>query len=148
MKQKRTIPSPLVYLGRAVELETDQWCWKFNTRHKYALCCSESGSKLVILPMMKFNPVLPKTKKAKRLYQRFSGYLVDGSARLKVADRVYTQCGRALHVTYHQTIKGETAEWHHQFETPPIVWADKPNQPEQILVTGGHFTVTGRGIEG
>lgn len=149
MTKPPVIPSTLVELGRAVELECGEYRWRWSKKDDFILCSSESGTKLFIFARPKsvvergtFDP-----DKAKSLYQTFNRREDDQY----LAGRIPTprrSIGRAKSVVYSSDKFGRRYEYIHHFKSPPILWVDNAKTPRIVALTGGKIRVTQRGIEG
>jgi hypothetical protein len=147
-QQPPSAPKVLVELGRAVELDSDEWVWTWNKRDNWIIAASVNGKRLYLFPRPKQraqNPV--DIQRHERLYKVFnrreSDELLQGNIRA-----LKRRAGRANHVVYHSDKFGRGRDYIHIFDNPPIVWVDKPNLPRIVGLTGGDIRITKRGIEG
>lgn len=148
----KKLPTQMVYLGRAVELDGDDWKWTWSKRDNYALCSNPAGTQLFIIPKLKFGAdTYPKQRKGRgaKLSRLFKARGVESVARVKPPATKFSKAGRAIHVVY------ESDKWDrrptqyiHTFDTPPIVYASNPKKPKALIITGGKIRVTARGIVG
>jgi hypothetical protein len=90
----------------------------------------------------------PNPSKAVDLYKRFNRRNPTHDDLLDVP-RPSKRIGRALHIVYRsKKFGGKYKNYIHQFDNPPVVWADKTTNPKTLVIQGGKIRVTRNGIEG
>lgn len=142
------IPPVTVELGRAVELDSDNWQWNWNKKHDWVVSTNPNGSRLYLFKKpKKLSPRDLRLTKADHLYKVFNRSDYDKALVGNVSEPK-KKVGRAIHVVYESCKFGPLRHYIHTFDNPPIVWADKPEDPSVIALTGGKIKVTKRGIEG
>lgn len=142
------VPNTLVYLGEAIEIDSDSYEWKWTKAHQFIVASNEAGNKIYVFrgPGKKVKDA-PTKKRGENLYKRFNRR---EAADIKVVSppAVKTKVGRAHHIAYRSTKFGKCESYIHVFDRPPIVWADKPGNPGILILTGGNIKITSRGIVG
>lgn len=145
-----TMPKVLVQLGRAIEIDGNEWEWTWNKGDKWILCASTNGRALYLFQAPKKQVDLDPNvvvKKGEKLYDIFNHRDFDKSLSGKVP-ALRQRAGLAHHIVYASNKFGGMAEYIHRFEKQPIVWTDNPKKPRIIALTGGSIRITKRGIEG
>lgn len=140
------IPRVLVELGRAVEVDGEQWQYTWHTRDNWIVAANEAGTKLFLFKRPDRSKESIKKPRGEELYRRFT--------RRDPTDRLEGQInepkklvGRAHHVVYKSDKFGPCRDYIHTFDTKPQVWVDKPSKPSVVALVG-KIKVTRRGIEG
>lgn len=147
-----SIPSVLVELGRAIELDSDTWTWTWNQRDNWSVTASSDGKRIFLFkrPPQKNKVASPKNryiKRGERFYRVFNRRKADEVFKGSVHE-LKKRVGRAIHVVYESNKFGPKRQYIHTFDAQPIVWVDKENLPKIVALTGGDIRITKRGIEG
>jgi len=149
----KTIPSVIVYLGKARELVTYDHHWKWSIKDNYGLYSNPTGSKLYVLKQRGNRTRELKdtrfTRSAERTFDMFFDRDSDSRALLSITLRALKKGSRVANITY-SSDKWDTkmTTYIHMFAMPPIAWADSDTKPTQIIIEGGRIDITRRGIEG
>lgn len=145
------IPKTLIFLGLAIELITtnEKYIWK--KKDKCDLFANENGTKLYILKMTQTEKQISEiniSKKAKKLFERWSHNDVDKIDVMKLSNPDLNKNGRAKYIVYaSDKFDGKMRQYIHVFKRPPIVWAQKTDSTAVVL-TGGRIRITSGGITG
>lgn len=143
------IPSPLVELGRAIELDGTDWIWTWNKRDNWIVASDKDGKRLYLYK--KHRQIVNRNSKAiekgDKLYTQFNRRYAQNQTIGTVRD-VRHLAGLAIHVVYESDKFGPIRHYIHTFETRPKIWLDKPSEPSIIALTHGRIKITRRGIEG
>lgn len=141
------IPNVVVELGHAVELGMDDGnSLKFNS---YLLTCNESGSRLFIIrSTKKTDPEELSSKKAEKLYSKFTDFVPDRNYGQRVSEAKLKLIGQALFIVYRSNKwTGKKTDYIHHFEKPPNVYANKKHEPTALAIIG-RLAVRKEGITG
>jgi hypothetical protein len=150
------LPSQLVELGIALELDCDNWEFTWTLRDKMRLFSNPKGDKLVLMYFPKSSKAVkhPKNKKtqdfskAKGLYSRFQGFKSDKIAGYHIEDTKLTRVGSGNYICYRSDKWGKPRiDYKHDFKCSPAVWVDSI-YPHIIVVSSSKLRVTRLGIEG
>jgi len=151
------IPSQLVELAIAIELDSSTWEWTWTQKDKMRLYSDPTGKKLILLSGSLLCHDLKwskseKTKgiaKAKGLYARFQGFHSSSTKAYGIKDVKFKKVGTANFIIY-DSDKWENVmnRYIHTFKGKPNVWVDNPKKPQAIILSGGKLRVTARGIVG
>ena len=150
------IPTQLVELGIALELDTNNWEYRFALKDKMRLFANTKGDQLVLMHFAKSNKRVKHPKnlkkqdfaKAKALYGRFQAFKSDDIATYSIKDANLKRIGTANFICYRSDKWGKPKiDYKHEFKCSPSVWVDN-TQPHIIVVSSKKLRVTKRGIEG
>lgn len=144
------IPSQLVELGRAVELDSTNWVWAWTKKDGFVVASSKDGKRLYIFKKPKRQAPQGERysiNKSLSLFKRFNCRDSDQLHKGDVEDRI-KRAGNCVHIIYNSDKFGRRENYIHTFTTQPEVWVDKTNNPKMIVLRGGKTRITRRGIEG
>jgi len=151
------IPSQLVHLAAAIELDTTYWQWTWLLKDKMRLYSDSKGKTLILLSNKKLGQPVKgassvktrDTVQAKRLYSKFQDFNAHSTKAYKYKDVNLKQLGFALEIIYQSDKWGDKNQRYvHIFDSKPSIYVDKPKAPKVIMISGGKMRVTSRGIEG
>ena len=142
-----TLPKTYVELGRAVELDTVDWLWKWTKKDNFVIAASTSGKRLFIFPKPKEETDQRAVKNALSLFKRFNHRNTDQFFRGSI-NNLKRKASKAIHVIYNSDKFGPAENYIHTFESMPAVWVDRTNNPKIVALIGGNTRITTRGIEG
>ena len=146
------IPDRLVELGRAVEVDSDNYKWEWTAKENHVVACSENGKTLFVFPRGKNRATQlgddDEINEAMAIYKTFNRKNATAGRKVKVRDKLKREGGRAIHIIYNSDKFGDRHNYIHTFDSPPIVWVDREWEPRMIVLTGGSIHITKRGIEG
>lgn len=138
------IPSELVYLGDAVEVdggESSSWMWK--PTDKMIVASDSSGRRIFVFRQKK--PV--KNPSGEILYEKFNHRKSNGTKSFDVP-QPKIRAARVHHIVYRSSKDGTKKSYIHTFDKQPIVWVDRKKNPNVLVLQGGKIRVTSRGITG
>lgn len=149
------IPSQLVLLGDALELDGTVWEWTWILKDKTKLYSNANGTRLFIITDKKLGTALKKnsnrdSKKAERLYSRFMEF-EPNAKRLHglKSEPTLKRTGSANYIIYRSDkFSGKQTRYIHEFKTRPAIWTDNPARPSVIVLSGGKIRVKAEGITG
>lgn len=142
-------PEIAIYLGRAAELDGDQWVWTWTKKDNFALVSDmEPNTGLYIFGVKKFRlePQSP-SKRASKLYTKFNRRYPD-QCYWTSAPAATELVGRANYIVYESDKFGAKKKYIHEFESKPKIYVDNPRKPRMLALLGGKIEITKRGIEG
>ena len=152
------IPSKLVQLGEALELDTTQWEWTWLIKDGMQLWSNPEGNTLVLLSKNKTknrtswltNGKEPDIKQAQKLYSRFQDFDSETKRAINLTKEPKLERRGVANFICYQSNKWDEKNqgWQHDFNNRPAVWSDNPKRPYVIIIHGKKVRVTARGIEG
>lgn len=149
------IPKTVVELGIPGRIEmTNGDVWNFPKKHKFALTCDPSGSRLFIFPAKKKNSSIPDTNtnnKAIALFEKWSRWNASKASKANLPNKKLSRLGKVSAITYYSekfSRDGKKRGYIHHFNYPPTVSADSRASPSVFRISGGKLKITSRGIEG
>jgi hypothetical protein len=148
-----SIPSTLVYLGRAVELsfeEGETLKWRGNT---HCVLSNVEGTKLFILPTSKKKAAIAgqtaRIDKARALYSKFTDFESEEANVVRLSAEPRKLIGLADHIVYESDKwSGKKVEYIHEFDHRPKVFVDHEDKPQVIALIGKGIKVKREGITG
>lgn len=150
------IPSQLVELGTALELDCDTFEFTWTLKDTMRLFSNPKGDKLVLMYFPKSKNALkhPKNEKnqdfsqARGLYSRFQGFKSDKTAGFSIVDSKLSRIGSGNYICYRSDKWGKPRiDYKHDFKCSPAVYVDSI-YPHIIVVSSSKLRVTRLGIEG
>ncbi len=162
MMARKLIPPVTVSLGRALELVTlegdnvTRWDevagWHLLTTAD-AFNREPGYASLFIVPGEFTGDLGDAPTAAARAYRRWHKRDFDMVGALEVPDSAGTKIGRALRLDYASdkwNRRGAIIEYTHDFTEdealPPIAYVRNREDPKAFVLSGGHMTITERGI--
>ena len=162
MKTKRPIrlPAVLACLAQAVAVKCEDRVIKFPAKSGIMLYTNTAGRELYCLAPQKrktspaaFNSAVLTHKRdvsaAMAIYERWHDFpAVSGSLTQSPRGFLF-HAGRAVEIGYKSDKwVGYTRPYYHPWDYPPVVWVNKYERPDLVVLTGGKIRVTKEGITG
>jgi len=150
------IPSQLVELGLAIELDCSTWEYTWSLQDRMKLFSNPEGNKLILLYMKPLGKRVkhPKNEKkqnftkARALYSKFQGFKSDDILAYKFDDVNLKEIGKANYICYRSDKWNKPrVDYKHVFKSKPTVYVDS-TYPHVIVISSSKLRVTARGIEG
>jgi len=145
------IPSILVELGRAVEIQTANGdIWEFPKSGRFVLTTNPEGKgKLFIFSATSNKPISKTSEKAEKLRRSFTGKMDIKTRIVDVSEKKLIRFGVCKAVVYESDKYGRTLkEYIHDFKTAPVLNVDSIYEPRIVVISGSKIRVTERGITG
>jgi len=145
------IPSVLVYLGAAVELDCSGHTYTWKAEEAFIVASDQPGKTIYILAGGRRGRVFSGATvpaKAAELFKRFNYKKADKATYLPVKISKVIKNGKALHIIYHSDKFGDSANYIHEFENETEVFVDRKIDPDVIILKNSQLRVTKKGIEG
>ena len=150
------IPTQLVELGLALELDCSTWEYSWNLNDRMKLFSNVAGDKLILLYMGALGKRVKHPKKAKNqnfskaraLYSKFQGFKSDDIKAFSFSEPKLTRIGTGNFICYRSNKWNKPkVDYKHDFKSKPAVWVDN-TYPHVIIISSKKLRVTARGIEG
>ncbi len=159
-KRAIKLPAVLCCLGQAVEVQGENELYKLRQKDRILLYTNPAGRELYCLKASprKTNPAAFQTaleshkgqvNAGMNLYKRWHDFnAVSGS--LAACPRGFLfNTDRCVHIVYKSDKwTARIRSFIHTFKHPPMVWVNKYDGPDLVVLSGGKIRVTKEGITG